>query len=183
MTIDPEPQTQRWSRHGPPMTPAAPSSPADPAPAARGGVRRWLLPAAVALVLGLGVGTGIGMASTSGERADLKDQNRELKAQSAELTEQLTSAEEARKTAQANLLAANADLAVCRASGAASRALVETAEQLEIAGQEYGLADVGSKAEREAERKLDALSIQLQQKIGVAKDRSESCAAAGGARS
>lgn len=52
---------------------------------------------------------------------------------------------------------------MCRESGAASRALVETAEQLEIAGEEYGLAGIGSNAEREAERKLDALSIQLQQ--------------------
>ena len=177
MTIDPEPQTQRWSPHGPPMSPAAPSGPADPAPAAGGGVRRWLMPAAVAvaLVLGLGVGTAIGVASTSGERADLKDQNRELKAQSAGLTEQL-------KAAQANLLAANAALAVCRESGAASRALVETNEQLDFAGQEFGFADLDSKAELEAERKLEALSIQLQQNIGVAKDRSERCAA-GGTRS
>jgi hypothetical protein len=135
------------------------------------------------LVLGLGVGTGIGIASTSGERADLKDQNRELKAQSAGLTEQLKSSEEARKTAQANLLAANAELAVCRESGAASRTLVETAEQLEIAAGEFGFADVGSQAELEAERKLEALSSQLQRDIGVAKDRSERCVAAGGTKS
>lgn len=165
------------------MGAAAPSGPADPAPAARGSARGWLIPAVVAVVLGLGVGTAIGIASTSGERADLKDQNRELKAQSAGLTEQLKASEEARKSAQANLTATETDLAVCRESGAASKALVETAEQITIAGEEFELADIGSNAELEAERKLAALYDQLQQKIGVAKDKSASCTAAGGTKS
>ena len=176
MTSDP-------GQHQVPPSPAAPSGPTDRAPAARAGARGWLIPSALALILGLGVGTGIGIASTSGERADLKDQNRELKAQSAGLTDQLTSAEEARKAAQANVTAADADLAVCRESGAASKALVETAEQIAVVSAEFELADIGSNAEQEAERKLAVLYRELQQKIGVAKDKSASCAGTGGTRS
>lgn len=177
MTSDPGHQ------QGPHMDPAAPSGPAVPAPAARGSARGWVIPTAVALVLGLGVGIGIGIASTSGERADLKERNRGLNAQSAALTEQLKAAEDKQKTTQAELTAANTSLAVCRESGAAAQALVETAGQLAIASEEFELAEIDSPAEREAERKLTALSSQLQQNIGVAKDKSASCAGPGGTRS